>query len=141
MKAVAFMLLLVATAATAEPIAPGAVRVIDGDTIEALGRTIRLVGFDTPETGSQARCEGERSLASRATFRLRQLVTAGGLDLALVPCACRPGTEGTPACNYGRSCGVLKAAGRDVGAILIGEGLARPYICEATRCPRRQSWC
>jgi hypothetical protein len=33
--------------------------------------------------------------------------------------ACRTGTEGTPRCNYGRSCGVLRARGQDVGALLI----------------------
>ena len=30
------------------------------------------------------------------------------------------------ACNYGRACGTLKARGRDVGAILIGEGSREP---------------
>ena len=35
----------------------------------------------------------------------------------------------------------LKAHGRDVGMILIGEGLARSYHCGATRCPGRRSWC
>jgi hypothetical protein len=53
-------------------------------------------------------CESERALAAKATFRLRQL-SAGGLDLELIPCACRPGTEGTRQCNYGRACGVLTA--------------------------------
>jgi endonuclease YncB( thermonuclease family) len=37
-------LLLFATATSAEPITPGAVRVIDGDTIAAGERTVRLVG-------------------------------------------------------------------------------------------------
>lgn len=45
------------------------------------------------------------------------------------------------ACNYGRACGVLTARGRDVAAIMIGEGLARPYLCGATICPRRATWC
>jgi hypothetical protein len=49
----------------------------------------------------------------------------GGLDLERVACACPTGTEGTPRCNYGRSCGVLRARGQDVGAVLIAEGLAR----------------
>jgi endonuclease YncB( thermonuclease family) len=120
---------------------PSSVRVIDGDTIAVGGRTIRLVGFDTPESGNLARCARERDLAARATARLHQLVSAGGVDLQAVRCSCRPGTEGTSACNYGRACGVLRSQGRDVGPILIGEGLARPYHCGATSCPRRQSWC
>ena len=38
--------------------------------------------------------------------------------------ACVAGTEGTSACNYGRLCGRLPVQGRDVGTILISEGLA-----------------
>jgi hypothetical protein len=45
---------------------------------------VRLVGFDTPEPESLARCEAERTLAARATSRLRQLVAGGSLDLAIV---------------------------------------------------------
>jgi endonuclease YncB( thermonuclease family) len=137
------ILMLIATLASgaAEPIAPGAIDVIDGDTIRAHGRLVRLVGFDAPESGLRAQCESERALAAQAMFRLRQLVSAGGLDLELVPCACRPGTQGTPLCNYGRACGVLTAAGKDVGAILISEGLARRYVCGGTSCPRREPWC
>jgi endonuclease YncB( thermonuclease family) len=129
------------TVTVAEPITPGAITVTDGDTIRAHGRAVRLVGFDTPEMGNRALCEGERSLGARASMRLRQLVAAGGLDLTLIPCNCPPTTEGTQACNHGRACGVLRSAGRDVGPLLIAEGLARAYVCQGTRCPRRQSWC
>ena len=130
-----------ATLAFAQPIEPRAIEVIDGDTIRANGRTVRLIGFDTPEARYHARCESERTLAARATFRLRQLVSRGGLDLQLVPCACRRGTEGTPHCNYGRACGTLTAAGKDVGELLISEGLARNYVCGRTTCLHRESWC
>jgi endonuclease YncB( thermonuclease family) len=129
------------TRAAASPIEPGAIRVVDGDTI-AIGATVyRLVGFDAPETGSRARCESERTLGARASFRLRQLVSGGGLTLEPIRCSCPPGTEGTKACNYGRLCARLIARGRDVGDILISEGLARPYVCGTTLCPRRQPWC
>ena len=53
------------------------------DTIRAHGRTVRLVGFDAPESGLRAQCEGERTLAAKATIRLRQLVSGGGLDSEL----------------------------------------------------------
>ena len=139
--ALSCLLLLIATTATAEPIATGAIQVIDGDTISARGQTVRLVGLDTPEGGMNAMCDAERTLAARATDKLRQLVAGGGLDITLVRCSCPKGIEGTQACNYGRACGVLTAAGKDVATVLTGEGLARPYVCKRTSCPRRQPWC
>ena len=139
--ALCLSLAVLVTPALSKPIAPGAVQVVDGDTIRLRRQTVRLVGFDTPETGIDARCEGERNLAARATARLRALVAGGRLDLQIVSCSCRPGTEDTQRCNYGRACGVLKARGRDVGATLISEGLARSYVCGASSCPPRSSWC
>jgi endonuclease YncB( thermonuclease family) len=132
--------LIVSTAAAAEPIESKSIRVIDGDTIEARSMTVRLIGFDAPEI-AQAKCAAERAKGYRAAERLRELVAAGNLDLSLMTCSCRPGTEGTPECNNGRSCGVLRSEGRDVGVILIREKHARRFVCGATRCPRRKSWC
>jgi endonuclease YncB( thermonuclease family) len=124
-----------------ETLARRDVSVVDGDTIRANGRTVRLVGVDTPEMGPNARCARERELGARANARLRELIAGGGLELQHVRCACRPGTEGTSECNYGRACGVLKTKGRDVGVILINEGLARPYVCGTQSCPPRAGWC
>ena len=87
-------------------------------------------------------CEAERELGAKATRRLRDLVRAGNLDFEYVACSCSAGTQGTPACNYGRDCGTLKSSGRDVGAILMEEGLAVPFVCSATRCPKTpRPWC
>ena len=119
----------------------GPITVVDGDTVRANGQTYRLVGFDTPESGSLARCERERTLANAATNRLRLLVASRQTAFKPVPCSCRPGTEGTQQCNYGRLCARLWADGRDVGGILISEGLARSYVCGQTGCPKGQSWC
>jgi len=80
-------------------------------------------------------------LADRASARLKNLIAGGGLEMRLVPCACPPGTEGMRECNYGRACGVLTAHGRDAGATMIQEGIARLYICGTTSCPPRGSWC
>jgi endonuclease YncB( thermonuclease family) len=129
-----------ASIANASPLSSDQVEVLDGDTIRVEGETFRLVGFDAPET-YRAQCPFERGLGNRATFRLRQLVANGGLDLEQIACSCRPGTERTMRCNYGRSCGTLRAAGRDVGSILIEEGLARTFVCGRTSCPRRETWC
>ena len=129
-----------ASIANASPVDRNNVEVLDGDTIRIAGETFRLVGFDAPET-YQAQCPSESELGNRATFRLRQLVAGGDVDLERVACGCRTGTEGTPRCNYGRSCGVLRVHGPDVGAMLIAEGLARALMCGRTSCPAREPWC
>jgi endonuclease YncB( thermonuclease family) len=117
--------------------------ITDGDTVHVAGERAgtRLIGFNTPEKFSP-QCEYERKLGERASSRLRELVKSPNLQLTKVPCACPAGSEGTDACNHGRNCGVLKVDGRDVGQILIGEGLAVPFICEGNRCPRTpRPWC
>ena len=123
--AAALLLLVLPDAVSSAPVTPDEVRVIDGDTIRIHHQqpNVRLVGFNAPET-RRAVCEAERQLGDRATRRLRDLVQSSRLDFEFVACACRPGTEGTPSCNYGRRCGTLKADGEDVGRILIRENLA-----------------
>ena len=120
------------------------VRIIDGDTINVRGITpnVRLVGFNAPETWRPS-CAAERQVGERATVRLSQLVrNAASIEFERVACSCRPGTEGTDRCNFGRLCGSLFVDGQDVGRTLIGEGLAVPYRCGRTSCPPRpQAWC
>jgi endonuclease YncB( thermonuclease family) len=118
-----------------------AIEVIDGDTVRVEGKTYRLVGFNTPEKGDLARCDDERKRADVATDRLKTLIATGDASLSRVACACKPGQEGTKLCNYERLCGLLTVGGRDVGQIMIREGLAEPYVCSGTSCPRRKSWC
>jgi endonuclease YncB( thermonuclease family) len=115
------------------------VTVVDGDTIRNGGVVFRLVDFNTPEADGD--CERERALARKASLRLSQLIAKGDLDLRRVACACAPGTEGTSECNFGRLCASLSVGGRDVGAILIGEGLAESYHCSRMSCPPRRNWC
>lgn len=117
------------------------IQVIDGDTVRFEGNVYRPVGFNTPEKGDLARCADERKLADAATNRLKALIETGDARLSRVACACKPGLEGTKLCNYGRLCGALSVGARDVAQIMIGEGLAEPYVCHATSCPRRRSWC
>jgi endonuclease YncB( thermonuclease family) len=117
--------------------------ITDGDTIRLNdGTRVRLVGFNTPEK-FEPQCSAEAALGNRASARLKELVAgAGTTEVNLVPCACKPGTEGTKRCNYGRSCGTLSVDGRDVGQTLIAEGLAVSVICGATRCPPTpRPWC
>jgi endonuclease YncB( thermonuclease family) len=118
------------------------ITVIDGDTVRAGGHVYRLVDYDTAETGDRAQCPSERLLAARATERLRELLRgAAAHKLEQVSCSCRPGTEGTAQCNYGRLCATLSIDGQNVGEILISEGLAHRYVCSTDRCPGKPSWC
>jgi endonuclease YncB( thermonuclease family) len=117
--------------------------VTDGDTIKLKdGTRVRLVGFNTPEK-FEPKCSREAALGNRASERLNELVAAAAsTDVTLVACSCRPGTEGTKKCNYGRSCGRLTVDGRDVGETLIGEGLAVPFVCGVSGCPPTpRPWC
>lgn len=141
----ALLALFISSSPQSGPIKPGDIHVVDGDTIILAGEReeTRLVGYNTPEPDPKyAQCEADLRLGARASTRLKQIVAAGDLTLEIVPCACRPGTEGTSACNHGRACAVLSSKGRNVGDILIAEGLAEPLKCSATRCPPvRRPWC
>ncbi len=116
--------------------------VTDGDTIRLDdGTRVRLNGFNAPES-RDPQCDREAILGNRAKERLEELVATGRTRVSQVPCACKPGTEGTDKCNYGRSCGMLQVNGRDVGQILISEGLAVPFVCGQTHCPKTpRPWC
>ncbi|WP_260687559.1 thermonuclease family protein [Rhizobium laguerreae] len=129
--------------AVATPAARKSFTVTDGDTIRLIdGTRVRLVGYNSPEK-FEPQCSKEAALGNRASERLRQLVATGSsTDVQLVQCSCKPGTEGTKKCNYGRSCGRLVIDGRDVGQTLISEGLAVPFLCGATGCPPTpRPWC
>ena len=115
-----------AHAANAERIDPAAIYVSDGDTISLNRQSVRLVGFDAPET-YEPRCAYERALGERATDRLEELVRSG----AVVELMFLPGLD-----KYQRRLGRLLVANRDVGEILTSEGLARPY-----EGGRREEWC
>jgi endonuclease YncB( thermonuclease family) len=130
------------TTANADAAKAGDIYVIDGDTIDAVGKRIRLVDFDAPELGDHAHCGLERMLAARATSRLRQMIQmSNDIDLQIIDCACRPGTAGTIVCNYGRACGYLTIDGQDAGDVLIAENLAHPLMCGKYSCPHKQLWC
>jgi micrococcal nuclease len=120
------------------------IKVIDGDTVRVPGepQRVRLVGFNTPEVFSP-KCTRERQLGEQASQRLRQLLNnALSIEFKRVACSCKPGTEGTRACNYGRICGTLSVNSVDVGKTLIAEGLAARYQCGRYSCPPQpRNWC
>lgn len=91
--------------------------VVDGDTIWLNGVNLRLESYDTPEPHNQI-CGGanEVALAHKASARLLQLLNSNAFNVE---------TSGQD--RYGRTLATLRIGGRDVGDILIGEGLARSW--------------
>ena len=104
----------------------GDIYMIDGDTAKIADISYRLVGFDTPET-YEPQCDYEKALGDQATRRARELVDrAGVVELVVLPSLD----------HYGRNLARMYVEGRDIGTILINEGLARVYLKGG-----RQSWC
>ena len=102
------------TAPAPAPLA--AVRVVDGDTLHAGDRRIRLIGIDAPEKAQTCRDAQGQSWACglAATARLEALVAHG-------PVACAP--QGND--RYGRTLAVCSAGDvADVGRALVREGYA-----------------
>ncbi len=91
-------------------------RTVDGDTLRlADGRSVRLIGINTPEMGRKGRADEPGAKAARD--RLQALVKEGGGKVAI-----RPGAE--PHDRHGRTLAhVYTPRGRNIEAILLGEGL------------------
>jgi len=89
-------------------------RVIDGDTVViAGGKSVRLLGLDAPALDEPGGAE--------ASARLRELVV--GRTVRIRHAAPLTGRVDD---MYGRLLARILVAGRDVGRILLSEGLARP---------------
>ncbi len=101
--------------------------IVDGDTIWYRGEKIRLIGFDTPEI-SKSGCANERQLGERAKLRLQELLNAGAFSLASNP-------DSRSEDRYGRSLFVVTRDGKNVGEVLLNEGLAE------RRSGRGNMWC
>jgi micrococcal nuclease len=103
------------------------VRVIDGDTIRLGAERVRILGIDTPEMGSNARCNAERRLADVARMTLIDFIEGQRLEID------RRGKD-----RFGRTLAYIRVRGADVGEMLIRARVAvrfgngRPDWC-ATR--------
>ncbi|MPZ37242.1 MAG: hypothetical protein GEU95_04135 [Rhizobiales bacterium] len=127
------LIFVVVGAATAAPIERQQIRVSDGDTVWIDGESVRLLGFDTPETQvGFYRCDVERERGLVAKKRLEEILdTARAIDIRF-----RKHRD-----RYNRLLGRLSLDGRDVGKILISEGLAVRYRGSGPKmdwCPRRR---
>jgi hypothetical protein len=108
----------------------GGIEVMDGNTLRCEWRTIRLAGFDAPESMLQnVECPEEKQLGDVAACTLRQLVAK---HRVLV----RP--LGVRDKSYGRRpLADLIVDGSNVRDTLIAQGLARPY----TEGEAKTGWC
>lgn len=88
--------------------------VVDGDTLWLDAEKIRLDSMNAPEVKGQ--CDRERDLAARATRRLSELLSASAFSVS------RSGID-----RYGRTLARVTIESRDVGMILVNEGLAHPW--------------
>jgi endonuclease YncB( thermonuclease family) len=89
------------------------------------GVKIRIADIDAPET-HPPRCARERELGFAATRRLQQLLNSGPVTLTSID---------RDEDRYGRKLRNVRVNGSDVGAALVGEGLARWYA------GGRRPWC
>lgn len=106
-----------------------AFRVADGDTVTIEGERIRIANIDTPEI-HHAKCDAERRLALVAKRRLQSLLGSGHIDIAR-----GDPVDGRQRDRYGRTLATITVDGRDVGDILVDEGLARQWT------GHRAPWC
>lgn len=107
---------------------------IDGDTLSADGERYRLAGIDAPEVGQGARCMDELVAGALAAQRVRDLL-AGAAQVVATPQRDPAGPRRWPRDRYGRRLARVSVDGVDLGALLVGEGLAVAW--DGTR----HDWC
>ena len=131
-RALAALLMSLATCAPAgaEIVDGGRVYITDGDTIRLpSGARVRLAGIDTPEMPPRAACDREVKLALDAKARLQELIRSANEVTLRRP----PGQR--DADRYGRLLRDVLVDDRDVGAVLVEEGLAQVWQ------GRKAKWC
>jgi len=97
----------------------GAVRVIDGDTLEIGAKRVRLEGIDAPESGQTCgrKWVGRWSCGDAATRALEQLIANQTVE-------CEPRGHD----KYGRMLGICFAGGRDLNGEMVRRGMAWAFV-------------
>ncbi|WP_425350303.1 thermonuclease family protein [Phyllobacterium phragmitis] len=102
---------------------------LDGDTVVIGREHIRIANIDAPEL-RRSKCDAEKRLAVVAKRRLEELLAGARLHVN------RGDPEtGRTSDRYGRTLATIQVDDRDVGDILVSEGLARNWT------GKRQPWC
>lgn len=92
--------------------------VVDGGTFRYRGEEIRVADVDAPRI-KQASCDSERARGFYAKQRLRELLNAG--DFRLIDAIGRNDDKNS------ENLRVVMRDGRSLGAVLVSEGLVRPW--------------
>jgi micrococcal nuclease len=93
------------------------IRVVDGDTVELDdGKTVRLIGIDTPEVYGDTECGG-----AQASAYMERIATGRRVSVRTDP------TQDTYD-RYGRLLAYLDAGGTDLGEAVLRAGWARVYV-------------
>lgn len=104
---------------------------VDGDTFELQrldGRVrLRLIGWDSPETGDSAGCAAEDALGQKVEARAKDLFE-DGKTLTFKP-------EGTD--RFGRTRAHVYLDGTHIGWLLAKDGLSAPWPSETVK----PNWC
>lgn len=108
---------------------------VDGDTFELQRLTdrgterirLRLIGWDSPETGNGAACAAEDALGQKVEARAKELFDAAQ-TLTFKP-------EGND--RFGRIRAHVYLDGTHVGWLLAKEGLSKPWLSETVK----PVWC
>lgn len=104
---------------------------VDGDTFELQrldGRVrLRLIGWDSPETGDSAGCAAEDALGQKVEARARALFS-DAKTLTFKP-------EGTD--RFGRTRAHVYLDGTHIGWLLAKDGLSAPWPSETVK----PNWC
>jgi len=96
----------------------GAIRVIDGDTIDVGGTRVRLYGIDAPEANQTCETE-QRSVWACGTWVTQEV--RAQYQGKQAQC------EALDTDRYGRIVARCSVAGQDIGAALVAQGLAFAY--------------